>query len=150
MEHKNLWPLEGEVSEGEFFPLGVARVVRTGSDVTLVSWSAQVHVCEAAAAALENDGINVELIDLRTLWPWDEAAVLASVSKTGKLIVAHEAVSVAGFGAEIAATVAEQTGARVKRLGAPRAPIGYAPPVEDAVRVTAPMIVAAVKAMVRA
>jgi pyruvate dehydrogenase E1 component beta subunit len=118
--------------------------------VTLVSWSAQVHVCEAAAAALENDGINVELIDLRTLWPWDEAAVLASVSKTGKLIVAHEAVSVAGFGAEIAATVAEQTGARVKRLGAPRAPIGYAPPVEDAVRVTAPMIVAAVKAMVRA
>jgi acetoin:2,6-dichlorophenolindophenol oxidoreductase subunit beta len=150
MEHKNLWPLEGEVSEGELLPLGVARVARTGSDVTLVSWSAQVQVCEAAAATLEGEGISVELIDLRTLWPWDEAAVMASVAKTKKLIVAHEAVSVAGFGAEIAATVAEQTGARVKRLGAPRAPIGYAPPVEDAVRVTAPMIVAAVKAMVRA
>jgi acetoin:2,6-dichlorophenolindophenol oxidoreductase subunit beta len=150
MEHKNLWPLEGEVSEGELLPLGVARVARTGRDVTLVSWSAQVHVCEAAAATLEGEGISVELIDLRTLWPWDEDAVMASVAKTKKLIVAHEAVSVAGFGAEIAATVAEQTGARVKRLGAPRAPIGYAPPVEDAVRVTAPMIVAAVKAMVRA
>jgi pyruvate dehydrogenase E1 component beta subunit len=149
MEHKNLWPLEGEVPDGEHMvPFGVARMVRAGTDVTMVSWSAQVHVCEQAAAMLANEGIFVELLDLRTLWPWDKDAVLASVAKTGKIIVAHEAVAVAGFGAEIAATVAERTGAKVRRLGAPRAPIGYAPTVEDAVRVTAPAIVAAVREMV--
>src|ERR1019366_9446766 len=149
MEHKNLWPLEGEVPDGEHLvPFGVARLARAGADVTVVLWSAQVHVCEQAAATLASEGISVELIDLRTLWPWDKQAVLASVAKTGKLIVAHEAVAVAGFGAEIAATVAERTGAKVRRLGAPRAPVGYAPPVEDAVRVTAPAIVAAVRAMV--
>jgi pyruvate dehydrogenase E1 component beta subunit len=148
MEHKNLWPLEGEVAEGEHLtPFGVARRVRAGGDITLVSWSAQVHVCAEAAEALAADGIGVDLLDLRTLWPWDREAVLESAARTGRLLVAHEAVAVAGFGAEIAASVAEHSGARVARLGAPRAPIGYAPPVEDAVRVSADAIVAAARRM---
>ncbi len=148
MEHKNLWPLEGEVPDGEHLvPFGVARTVREGRDITIVSWSAQVHVCERAAETLAGQGIGVDLIDLRTLWPWDRAAVLASASRTGRLLIAHEAVQVGGFGAEIAATVAETLGVKVRRLGAPRAPIGYAPPVEDAVRITEAMTVAAVRDM---
>ena len=143
MEHKNLWAIEGEVPDGEHLvPFGQARVVREGRGVTIVSWSAQVHVCAEAAAELD-----AELIDLRTLWPWDKAAVFASVAKTGRLLVVHEAVAVAGFGAEVAATVAERMRVPVRRLGAPRAPVGYAPTVEDAVRVTARMIVAAGRGM---
>jgi pyruvate dehydrogenase E1 component beta subunit len=148
MEHKNLWPLEGEVPDGEhLLPFGTARRVRAGGDITLVSWSAQLHACAEAAEALAADGIGVDLLDLRTLWPWDRTAVLDSAARTGRLLVAHEAVAVAGFGAEIAATVAEHTGARVARLGAPRAPIGYAPTLENAVRVTPLAIAAAARRM---
>jgi pyruvate/2-oxoglutarate/acetoin dehydrogenase E1 component len=148
MEHKNLWGLEGEVPEGEHLvPFGVARRVREGGDLTVVSWSQQLHVCAQAAEVLAGDGVSVDLLDLRTLWPWDRAAVLESATRTGRLLVVHEAVAVAGFGAEIAATVAEHSAARVRRLGAPRAPVGYAPPVEDAVRVSAAAIIAAAHAM---
>jgi acetoin:2,6-dichlorophenolindophenol oxidoreductase subunit beta len=155
MEHKNLWALEDEVSDDPdlLVPFGKARIVREGGDLTLVSWSAQVHAAADAAAALAGEGIGVEVIDLRTLWPWDREAVLASVRRTGRLLVTHEAVAVAGFGAEVAATVAEHAGphlrAPVRRLGAPRAPIAYAPPAEDAVRVTAAMIADTVRAMVK-
>ena len=149
MEHKNLWGLAGEVPEGEdrTIPLGAARVERAGKDVTIVSWSRMVHVCAGAAAALEGEGVSAEVIDLRTLWPWDRERVLGSVARTGRLLVAHEAVSVGGFGAEVAATVAEELGAPVRRLGAPRIPIPYAPPLEDRVRVTEDMIAAAVREM---
>ena len=105
MEHKNLWALEGEVPDGEHVvPFGEARVVREGRDLTIVSWSAQVIGCANAAEALAAKGIDAEVIDLRTLWPWDKARVLASVEKTGRLLVVQESVSVAGFGAEVAAT----------------------------------------------
>ncbi|MCC5978627.1 MAG: alpha-ketoacid dehydrogenase subunit beta [Salinarimonas sp.] len=152
LEHKNLWPLEGEVPEGEHLvPLGEAQIVRTGRDLTLVTWSATRHSCVAAADALEKQGIEAEVIDLRTLWPWDRDRVLASVEKTGRLIVAHEAVAVSGFGAEIAATVAEALHHRLKapvqRLGAPRIPIAYAPPLEDEARVTEKKIIDAAKAL---
>jgi pyruvate dehydrogenase E1 component beta subunit len=152
MEHKNLWGLTGEVPDGDHLvPFGEARIVRPGRDLTIVSWSAQVHVAAEAAEGLEAAGIGVELIDLRTLWPWDKTRVLASVEKTGRLLVTHESVAVAGFGAEIAATVAEQLGPRLKapvrRLGAPRTLIAYAPPVENAVRVTAAAIADAAHAM---
>ena len=106
MEHKGLWTLQGEVPDEEtLLPFGKARIAREGSDVTLVSWSATVAVCEEAAAELEAKGISAEVIDLRTLWPWDTEAVCASVEKTGRLIIAHEAVTVGGFGAEVAATI---------------------------------------------
>jgi pyruvate/2-oxoglutarate/acetoin dehydrogenase E1 component len=154
MEHKNLWPLEGEVPEGEHLvEIGKARVARAGRDLTIVSWSATVHTCLAAAETLAEAGVDVEVIDLRSLWPWDKAAVLASVEKTRRLMVAHEAVRVGGFGAEVAATVAETLHHKLKgpvrRLGAPRAPIAYAPNLEDQVRVQPEQIAQAARDMLR-
>jgi acetoin:2,6-dichlorophenolindophenol oxidoreductase subunit beta len=139
MEHKELWGLQGEVS-GELGTLGRARVLREGKDVTLVTWSRTVH---AALEAAGKAGQSVEVIDLRTLWPWDRETVLASVRKTKKLIVVHEAVQAGGFGAEIAAAVAEELQAPVKRLGAPRIPVGYSKPLEDEARISAKAILAA-------
>jgi acetoin:2,6-dichlorophenolindophenol oxidoreductase subunit beta len=148
MEHKNLWPLEGDIPAGDqLVEIGKARTARPGKDLTIVAWSAMVQTSLAAAESLASKGIEAEVLDLRSLWPWDKPAVLASVERTGRLIIAHEAVRVGGFGAEIAATVAEtlhkRLAAPVCRLGAPRAPIAYAPGLEDQVRVTSAMIVAA-------
>ena len=148
MEHKELWATPGPVTPGEVVPLGKARIAREGRDVTIVSWSRQMTACQDAAEQLAAQGVQVELIDLRTIWPWDKAAVLASVAKTGRLLVVHEAIRAAGFGAEIAATVAEETGARVARLGAPRIPVGYAPTLEAEARVSAAHIAAAAQKLV--
>jgi pyruvate/2-oxoglutarate/acetoin dehydrogenase E1 component len=138
MEHKELWGLQGEVAD-ERVSLGKARILREGKDVTLVTWSRTVH---AALEAASKVNLSVEVIDLRTLWPWDREAVFASVRKTGRLLVVHEAVQVAGFGAEVAATVAEELSLPVKRLGAPRIPVGYSIPLEDEARVSAERIAA--------
>ena len=135
MEHKELWGMSGEVSVGSPVRLGQANIVRRGADLTIVSWSRQVHTALEAAKDLAAQGIEAEVIDLRTLWPWDRDTVLASAARTGHVLVTHESVQIAGFGAEIAATVAEHTGARVGRLGAPRIPVGYAPVLEDESRV---------------
>ena len=150
MEHKNLWGPAAEVDEQRApVALGKARLVKAGSDATVVSWSATVHEALAACETLAEEGVAVELLDLRCLWPWDKAAVIASVQRTGRLIIAHEAVSVAGFGAEVAATVGEHLHgdlrAPIRRLGAPRAQIAYAPNLEDQLRVSADMIAAAVR-----
>lgn len=137
MEHKELWGLQGEVNASPA-ELGKARIVQTGTDLTLVTWSKTVH------AALEaQSSKSVEIIDLRTLWPWDRETVFASVRKTGHLLVVHESVQAAGFGAEIAATVAEELKVPVKRLGAPRIPVGYSKPLEDEARITPQRILAA-------
>ena len=146
MEHKNLWGFEGEVPDDNPIPLGVARIARTGRDLTIVSWSSTCHKVMLAAVTLEEEGLEAEVIDLRTLWPWDKSTVLDSVEKTGRLLVAHEAVQVGGFGAEVAATVADRAfsslRAPIKRIGAPRVPIPYAPPLEDLLRVTPERIAA--------
>jgi len=147
IEHKTLWGAQGAVDEALQVPLGQAAVRRSGSALTLVSWSRQVLVCEQACDALVAEGIDVELIDLRSIWPWDRERVLTSCAKTGRLLVVHEAVQVGGFGAEIAATAAEATGCRVKRLGAPRIPVGYAPVLEAESRISADAVAAAVRAM---
>ena len=136
MEHKELWGLQGEV-EQQKLELGKARVAREGKDLTLVTWSRTVH---AALEAAQKAKQSVEVIDLRTLWPWDRETVFASVRKTRKLLVVHEAVQAAGFGAEIAATVAEELQVPVRRLRAPRIPVGYSTPLEDEARVTAERI----------
>ena len=148
MEHKELWATPGPVTPGEVVPLGKARIAREGSDVTIVSWSRQMQSCLDAAEQLATQGVQAELIDLRTIWPWDKDTVLQSVAKTGRLLVVHEAIRVAGFGAEIAATVAEETGAKVARLGAPRIPVGYAPTLEAEARVSAAHISAAAQKLV--
>ena len=145
MEHKELWGGEGEVVAGEVVPLGRARVAREGGDLTIVTWSRSVLDCEAAVALLAKEGISVELVDLRTLWPWDRESVLASCAKTKRLLVVHESVQVAGFGAEVAATVAEALGVKVARLGAPRIPVGYAQTLENEARMDAAKIIAAAK-----
>ncbi len=152
MEHKNLWPLEDDAPEGEHLvPLGKADVARRGDALTIVTWSAMRHTCLKAAETLAAEGVEAEVIDLRTLWPWDREAVFSSVRRTGRLLVAHESVSVAGFGAEIAASVAEalhhDLKAPVRRLGAPRIPVAYAPTLEDKVRVTEAMVAEAALAM---
>lgn len=148
---KNLFPVTGEVASViEPIPFGKARKAREGSDLTIVSWSAIMPAVEQAAATLAGEGIDAEVLDLRTLWPWDQEAVCASVEKTGRLLVVQEAVSVAGFGAEVVSTVIEKLGpAKVRaarRLGAPRIPVPFSPPLEDAVKVTPAKIVAAAKA----
>lgn len=150
IEHKTLWPSQGVVNEALQVPLGTAAIRRAGNALTLVSWSRQALLCEQACEALALEGIDVELIDLRSIWPWDRETVLASAAKTGKLLVVHEAIQVAGFGAEIAATVAEVTGARVKRLGAPRIPVGYSPVLEAQSRISVEAVAAAVRAMLGA
>ena len=147
IEHKTLWGSTGPVDETLDIPLGKAAVRRKGTALTLVSWSRQALICEQACATLPAEGIDVELIDLRTIWPWDREQVLASCAKTGRLLVVHEAVQAGGFGAEIAATAAQATGCRVRRLGAPRIPVGYAPVLEAQSRIGAEAIAAAVRAM---
>ncbi|MEP7297933.1 MAG: transketolase C-terminal domain-containing protein [Burkholderiales bacterium] len=143
MEHKELWGLQAEVDPDEFIELGKARTARPGNDLTIVTWSRAVQPSLDAAQRLAEAGVSAEVIDLRTLWPWDRDAVLASAARTKRLLVVHEAVQVAGFGAEIAATVAEALNVPVKRLGAPRIPVGYAQPLENESRLSADKIVAA-------
>jgi acetoin:2,6-dichlorophenolindophenol oxidoreductase subunit beta len=147
MEHKTLWGSTGEVDEAHEVALGRARTVRPGRDVTIVSWSRQVSACAQACEQLAAEGVSAELIDLRSIWPWDREAVLSSCGSTGRLLVVHESVQVAGFGAEIAASAAEATSCRVQRLGAPRIPVGYAPVLEAQSRVGADEIVAAARSL---
>jgi len=137
MEHKELWGLEGDVLPQHTAALGKARLARAGTDLTLVTWSKLVHAALAAAEQAAQQGVSVEVIDLRSIWPWDREMVLASAARTGRLMIAHEAVQAAGFGAEIAATVAEELGVPVRRIGAPRIPVGYARTLEDEARISA-------------
>jgi pyruvate/2-oxoglutarate/acetoin dehydrogenase E1 component len=150
MEHKELWGLSGSVDDASPLRLGQARVLRTGKDLTIVSWSSAVHVVEQAAAHLEASGISASVIDLRSLWPWDKDAVAADCARTGRLLVVHESVQVAGFGAEVAATAAELTGCRIGRLGAPRVPVGYAAELEAVARAQPQDVVRAAKALMAA
>jgi len=154
MEHKELWTVAGEVDESAGpAELGRARTERAGTDITLVTWSSMVGTCLAAARKLAAAGCNAEVIDLRTLWPWDRAAVFASVAKTGRLLVAHQAVRAAGFGAEIVAEAAEYLFDKLKapprRLAAPRVPVPFAEPLEALCRVADDDIVAAALEMMR-
>jgi 2-oxoisovalerate dehydrogenase E1 component len=115
-------------------PFGVARIVRSGSELTIVTWGAMVERCEQAAAA---SGVDVEVLDLRTLSPWDKAAVLASVNKTRRCIIVHEDNATAGFGAEIAAVLAKEAffnlDAPIERLTMPDIPSPHSPVLLDAV-----------------
>jgi len=150
MEHKELWGAQAEVDTGEVIELGRARTARAGSDLTIVTWSRGVQLALDAAQRLSDRGVSVEVIDLRTLWPWDRDAVLESCARTKRLLVVHEAVQVAGFGAEVAATVAEALNVPVRRLGAPRIPVGYAQPLENESRLSVDKIVAAVNRTIAA
>jgi len=150
MEHKTSWGQRGEVDATQTVPLGVSVVRRAGRQLTIVSWSRQTQLCAQACEQLAARGVDAELIDLRTIWPWDRDAVLASLRRTGALLVVHEAVQVAGFGAEVVASVAQALpGCRVARLGAPRIPVGYSPPLEAQARIDADAVVGAALELLR-
>ena len=142
----------GEVAADQGpIPLGKAKVVVEGTDLTIVTWSAQVMRSQMALAGLDEAGISAEIVDLRTISPWDKEAVLASVAKTGRALVVHEAVRNFGPGAEIAATISEelfgQLKAPVRRLGGAQCPVPFAKVLEDAFLPQPDDIVAAAKAM---
>jgi 2-oxoisovalerate dehydrogenase E1 component beta subunit len=117
-------------------PFGKARVHHEGDDLSVITWGAMVYTAEEAAQQLDADGISVEILDLRTLVPWDKQAVLESVRKTSKVLVLHEDTHTGGFGGEIAATIAEEAfedlDAPVKRLTAPDTPVPFSPQLEKA------------------
>src|SRR5215204_3579746 len=137
-EHKHLYRrIKGEVPEERYtIPLGKARTHREGEDITVVTWGAMVYTAAEAASKLDADDVSVEVIDLRTVLPWDKLAVLESVRKTSKVLVLHEDTRTGGFGAEIAATIAEEAfedlDAPVKRIAAPDTPVPFSPPLEKA------------------
>ncbi|HJU47242.1 MAG TPA: alpha-ketoacid dehydrogenase subunit beta [Gaiellaceae bacterium] len=137
-EHKHLYRrVKGEVPDERYTtPFGEARVHRAGDDLAVVTWGAMVYTAAEAARQLEADGVSVEILDLRTLIPWDREAVLASVERCSKVLVLHEDTRTGGFGAEIAATIAEEAfehlDAPVKRLAAPDTPVPFSPPLEKA------------------
>jgi len=135
LEHKGLLAMEGEVPEGEYvLPIGKAHIIKEGTDVTLLSYSQMVHKCVAAAEKLEKEGVRAEVIDLRTLVPWDKETVFESLKKTNRLVVVHEAICQSGFGAELVATVAEEAmdwlDAPIKRVAAPFTHCPFSPPLE--------------------
>jgi pyruvate/2-oxoglutarate/acetoin dehydrogenase E1 component len=124
IEHKGLYARKGEGPGPDYVvPIGVADIKRAGTDITVVAWSNMVHTVLASAESLADEGIEVEVVDLRTISPLDMETVLASVGRTGRLLVAHEAVRTSGLGAEIAAQVAEQMHgqllAPVRRIATP-------------------------------
>lgn len=151
---KNLFPLKGEVAEDIApIPFGQARRMREGTDLTIVTWSAITPAVAEAAEMLARRGISADVLDLRTLWPWDEDAVAASLARTGRLLVVHEAVTTSGFGAEILARMMERLGPgairAAGRLGQPRVPVPFAPPLEDALKPDADKVVAAAERLMR-
>lgn len=136
-EHKYLYRhAKGEVpAEDYVVPLGQADVKREGTDIALITYGAMVEEGLQAADQMSQEGIEVELVDLQTLYPLDTDTILASVKKTGKVLIVHEAPQVCGIGAEIAAVIAQEAfrdlDAPVVRLTAPHTPVPFSPPLED-------------------
>ena len=151
LEHKKITPKRGAVPDGDYrVPLGSAATVRAGTDVTVITYSAMVNHAIAAAEELAGNGVEVEVIDLRSLVPLDFASVFESVNRTRRAVVAHEAWRFGGYGNEVAARIYEELfdvlEAPVGRVGAQSAPIPFSPPLEAAVVPAADNIVAAVRA----
>jgi pyruvate/2-oxoglutarate/acetoin dehydrogenase E1 component len=136
IEHKFLYRRIKEVlpSDDYVTPIGKAAVRREGNDLTIITWGAMVYVAEDAARDLEKDGVGVEIIDLRSLFPFDEEAILSSVAKTNRAIILHEAPLTGGFGGELAARIAEKAfdylDAPIKRVASLDTPSPFSPPLE--------------------
>jgi 2-oxoisovalerate dehydrogenase E1 component beta subunit len=138
-EHKHLYRrIREDVPEEDYeVPLGVADVKREGRDLSIVTYGAMVHASLEVAERLSKEGAEVEIVDLRTLTPLDKESFLASVRKTGRALVVHEAHLTSGFGGEVASIIAEEAweslDAPVKRIGSLDVPIPFSPTLEDAV-----------------
>jgi acetoin:2,6-dichlorophenolindophenol oxidoreductase subunit beta len=149
VEHKAMYGLKGEVDTAAKTPIGAARIARPGLDVTIVTYGATVNAACQAADTLATEGIEVEVIDLRSIQPWDKETVYASLSRTHRLVVVHEAVEAFGVGAEIAARVAEdvfdELDAPILRVAAPFMPVPFARSLEARYAVTPERICAALR-----
>jgi 2-oxoisovalerate dehydrogenase E1 component beta subunit len=137
LEHKFLYRrLKEDLPDGEHVvPIGKAKIARAGKDISIITYAAMLQVALEAAAAAEADGIDVEVLDLRTLLPLDEEAILATAGKTGKVIVLHEATRTGGPGGEVSALIAERAfeylDAPIVRIAPPDTPVPYSPPLEE-------------------
>ena len=154
IEHKALYATKGELATvPEAIAIGAARVARDGQDATVVAYGSSMNLALRAADELASEGIEAEVIDLRSVQPWDRATVLSSVRRTGRLVVAHEAVRDFGVGAEISAVVSEHAFAHLRapvmRVGAEFMPIPFAPALERACLPDADRIAAAVREAIR-
>ena len=150
VENKSLYALKGELPEAQqAVPIGKAELVREGRDFTIVTYGAMRATALETAATLAKDGIEAEIVDLRSLQPWDEAAVLASLARTHRLVVLHEATEAFGIGAEIAARMADvgfdELDGPIVRVGAPFVPVPFARELELAWRPNATQVVAAAR-----
>ena len=151
-EHRKILAMKGEVPEEEYsIPIGKASVWREGKDVTILGTSWTTHQSMKAAGMLEKEGIQAEVIDLRTLKPLDKEAIFKSVKKTGKLVIVEEGRKCGGYGAEIAATVAEEyidsLDAPIKRVAAIDTPVPFSPPLEERYLPNESKIIEAVKSI---
>ncbi|RWC34198.1 alpha-ketoacid dehydrogenase subunit beta [Mesorhizobium sp.] len=154
-EHKLLYKMKGPVPEGYYtVPIGKADIRREGRDLTMVATSIMVQKALDAAAALESEGIDVEVVDLRTIRPMDKQTVIDSVKKTSRLLCVYEAVKTLGIGAEVSAMIAESEAfdyldAPIVRLGGAETPIPYNPELEKATVPQVPDIITAARNLVK-
>lgn len=155
-EHKKLYRLlKEEVPDGEYtVPIGKAAVRREGEDLTVISYGYALHLALEAAATVQNEGISVHVLDLRTLRPLDEEAILEATRKTGKVLIVHEDNKVAGVGAEVSALIAEHAlfdlDAPIRRLAGPEVPaMPFSPPLEKAYMLTADKVAEAMRALAK-
>jgi 2-oxoisovalerate dehydrogenase E1 component len=157
LEHKNIYRqpyAKGPYPGPDYMiPFGKARLAREGKHVSVITWGATVNRALLAAQRLENEGISAEVVDLRTLLPFDREAIARSVRKTARALVLHEDVLTGGFGGEIAAVIAQDhfdaLDAPVRRIGAADTPVGYAPSLEDAILPQVDGITSAIRDLAR-
>lgn len=154
LEHKVLYSIKGDCPEEEYtIPLGQAKVTRSGKDVTIVGWSLMANKAINASKMLEKDGIDAEVIDIRTLVPLDKKTIINSVKKTGRLVLVQEAVRTSGFAGEISAIIAEEAFDFLKgpiiRVTAPDTCIPFSPVLEDNFMPNEAKIINAVKTLIK-
>lgn len=154
IEEMGLYWIKGEVPEGDYrIPIGLAQVIQPGQDCTLVSYGSALHTALEAAGTLSAEGLSIEVLDLRTLVPLDKNLLLSSVRKTGRLVVLHDATRFGGYGAEIAALVAEEAfsalKAPVRRVAAPDIPVPFSPPQEKYNRPGPERVVEAIRSIIK-
>jgi len=149
-ESERLYAIKGDVPEGELLvPIGKAEVKREGNDVSIITWSRMYYFCEQAAAELEKQGIRAEILDLRTLRPLDEEAIIATVQKTNRVVVVEEGWPLGGFGAQLVDTIQSKAfdylDGPVQRVTGLDVNMSYAANLENAIQPDAPRIIEAVK-----
>lgn len=152
-EHKSLFSQAGEVPEEEYFtPIGKANILQPGTDITIISYSAMINKVLKAADILARENISAEVLDLRTIFPFDREAIAESIAKTHRVIVAHEAPKIGGVGAEIVSFISEylmdELDAPPVRIGLKHVPIPFSPPLENFVAPQVEDIIAAVRKLI--